>query len=94
MRSFKIYLPGGREPTTAGRIVISSGIIAMGVSIYHFEELAYRLPKLNPAQAQALVIILALAIITVGWGILKIFRIPFSKPCRKEEFRFNEENEK
>lgn len=94
MRNFKIYLPGGREPTIAGLSIIVAGIFAMGACIGHMDRIAALMPQLTIAQAEGLLIAFALLVIATGWAILKIFRIPFSRPCRKEEFGFTEENEK
>jgi hypothetical protein len=79
MKSFRIYVSGGREPSAAGLIVISVGILAMGACLYFMDEIATRLPQLKITQALGLMILCALSVIGIGWLVLKLLGIPFAK---------------
>jgi hypothetical protein len=79
VRSFRIYLPGGKVPTSAGLVVVA---LAAGVMIVGFAEIdsvARALPGVTLGQLKALSVALGFAVIGVGWVVLKVFGVPFSK---------------
>jgi hypothetical protein len=79
MKSFQIYLPGGKVPTRAGLVVIALAVASMIVGFTKVEAVARAFPGVTLVQLKALSIGLGFVVIGVGWGVLKILGVPFAK---------------
>ena len=79
MRSFRIYLPNGREPTGAGLLVIFCAFIALAIGFTKLGAISRMLPNLTYGQVKALFLCSGFVVIGIGWIILKLAGIPFSK---------------
>ena len=79
MRSFQLYLPGGKVPTKAGLAVVGFAVASMVVVFVKMDAVARMLPDVSLGQLKALSVALGLVVIGIGWAVLKIFGVPFSK---------------
>jgi hypothetical protein len=79
MKSFQIYLPGGKVPTRAGLVVIAVAVAAMIVGFTKVDAAARAFPGVTLAQLKVLAIGLGFAVIGIGWAILKVLGVPFAK---------------
>jgi len=79
MKSFRVYLPGGREVSSAGLVVVALAAAAMIVGAFYLDEIARVIPKLTISQAKYLLIVLGLLVIGIGWLALRLAGVPFAK---------------
>lgn len=72
-------MPGGREVSGAGLIVVALAAIAMIVCVFYLEEFARITPGLTTSQAKYLLIAVGLIVVGCGWVVLRFAGVPFTK---------------